>query len=49
MEILNYSEEHKTFRAKVRRFFEKEVTPYAEQWEADGIVPRAIWEKMGGA
>jgi len=47
MEILNYSEEHRIFRDSVRRFFEKEVTPYADEWEEAGIVPRSIWKKMG--
>ncbi|MBW1681733.1 MAG: acyl-CoA dehydrogenase family protein [Deltaproteobacteria bacterium] len=47
MDILNYTEEHRIFRQSLRKFLEKEVTPYAEQWEQDGIVPRSVWKKMG--
>lgn len=47
MEIINYSEEHRIFRAAVRKFFEKEVIPYVEEWEEAGIVPRTVWKKMG--
>jgi len=47
MEILNYTEEHKNFRERLRAFLEKEVTPYADQWECDGIVPKSVWQKMG--
>jgi acyl-CoA dehydrogenase len=35
------------FRHSVRRFFEKEVTPFVEEWEEAGIVPRSVWKKMG--
>jgi acyl-CoA dehydrogenase len=47
MEIIKYTEEHRIFRQAVRKFFEKEVSPFVEQWEEDGIVPRSIWKKMG--
>ena len=47
MEILKYTEEHKTFRQAVREFFEKEVIPYADEWEKDGITPKSVWKKMG--
>jgi len=47
MEILNYTEEHRIFRETVRRFLEKEITPYVDQWEEAGIVPRSAWKKMG--
>jgi len=47
MQIIEYSDEHKIFRQSVRKFFEKEVIPYVEQWEEDGIVPREAWRKMG--
>ncbi len=35
------------FRQSVRKFFEKEVTPYVEEWEEAGIVPKSVWKKMG--
>ena len=47
MDILKYDEEHEIFRVSLRRFFEKEVIPYVEKWEKDGIVPREAWRKMG--
>ncbi|HON38022.1 MAG: acyl-CoA dehydrogenase family protein [Pseudomonadota bacterium] len=42
-----YTDEHLLFRDQVRRFFEKEVTPYADIWEKEGMVPRSAWKKMG--
>lgn len=47
MEILNYTDEHKNFRERLRGFLEKEVTPFADQWERDKIVPKSVWKKMG--
>ena len=47
MEILNYTEEHRIFREQAKKFFEKEITPFGEEWEEAGIVPRSIWKKMG--
>ena len=35
-----YEDEHEDFRKTARAFFEREVVPHHEQWEADGIVPR---------
>ena len=49
MEILNYTDEHKSFRERLRGFLEKEVTPFADQWEQDKIVPKSVWKKMGQA
>ncbi|MCA1989164.1 MAG: acyl-CoA dehydrogenase family protein [Desulfarculus sp.] len=42
-----YTEDHRIFREAFRRFVAEEVTPHAEQWEAEGAVPRALWRKMG--
>jgi acyl-CoA dehydrogenase len=42
-----YMEEHMIFRESVRRFYEKEVTPYVEHWEKEGIVPKELWRKFG--
>jgi len=33
----------------LRAFLAKEVTPYVDQWEKDGIVPKIAWRKMGRA
>lgn len=48
MEILTYTDEQIAFRKRLREFCETEVTPFADQWEKDHIVPRSIWKKMGG-
>jgi acyl-CoA dehydrogenase len=42
-----YTQEHEDFRKTVRAFFDKEVVPFHEQWEHDGIVPRDLWLKAG--
>ena len=47
MEILNYTEDHLQFRNRLRKFLGKEVVPYIDQWEKAGIVPKAVWQKMG--
>lgn len=47
MEILKYTKEHNQFRERLRVFLEKEVTPFADQWEQDKIVPKSMWRKMG--
>lgn len=41
------TEEHRQLRDQVKRFVEKEVMPHGETWERDGMVPRAIFHKMG--
>ena len=40
MEILEYTEDHRNFRKRLRDFLEEEVTPYADEWEKAGIVPK---------
>ncbi len=42
-----YTDEHLMFRDAFRRFVEKEIVPHHEQWEHEGIVPRAVWQKAG--
>lgn len=42
-----FTAEHEDFRQTVRTFMDKEVTPFHDQWEKDGIVPREIWTKAG--
>lgn len=44
-----YEEDHAIFRDSVRKFVEKEVAPYHEQWEKDSIVPKSLWLKAGEA
>jgi alkylation response protein AidB-like acyl-CoA dehydrogenase len=44
-----FREEHEMFRDTVRKFVEREIAPYHQQWEKDGIVPRDLWLKAGEA
>ena len=44
-----FSEEHELFRDQVRRFLTEDVVPHHAAWEAQGIVPRAVWRKAGEA
>lgn len=44
-----FDSDHDIFRESVRRFIEKEISPYHEQWEKDGAVPRELWLKAGEA
>lgn len=47
MNTLPYSDHHNAFRMKLRDFLSTEVIPHVDQWEAEHIVPKAIWKKMG--
>src|SRR4030042_247580 len=47
MERTIFKEEHEIFRAAFRKFLEKEVIPYQEEWDRQGIFPREIWLKAG--
>jgi acyl-CoA dehydrogenase len=47
MKRLIFEPEHEQFRDSVRRFMQAEVAPHAEQWRADGIVPRDLYRKAG--
>lgn len=49
MERNLFNDEHLMFRDAFRRFVAQEVTPYHEQWEADGVVPRELWRKAGAS
>ncbi|GGT02853.1 acyl-CoA dehydrogenase FadE20 [Planobispora rosea] len=42
-----FDEEHDLFRETVREFLAREVVPYHDRWEKDGIVPREVWKKAG--
>lgn len=47
MDLLHYTEEHEQFREKLRGFCQREIIPNVPQWEKDGIVPKAVWQKLG--
>ncbi len=49
MGLLNYTEAHRTFRKALKSFIEKEIAPYAQQWERDRIIPKSTWKKFGQA
>jgi acyl-CoA dehydrogenase len=42
-----FDEEHEAFRDAVGTFLDKEVVPFHDQWEKDGIVDREVWSKAG--
>ncbi|WP_342512893.1 acyl-CoA dehydrogenase family protein [Sporosarcina sp. FSL K6-1522] len=42
-----FTEEHKMFRDAVRKFVEKEIIPFVEEWEEAGAVPRSVFERVG--
>lgn len=42
-------EELTLFRDMARRAFEQEISPHFENWEADHIVPRSLWNTLGAA
>ncbi|WP_432167040.1 acyl-CoA dehydrogenase family protein [Streptomyces sp. bgisy031] len=42
-----YNEDHEAFRAVIRDFIAKEVTPHFEQWEKDNLVDRELFRKLG--
>ncbi|MGH3200655.1 MAG: acyl-CoA dehydrogenase family protein, partial [Streptosporangiaceae bacterium] len=44
-----FTQDHDEFRDMVRAFIAKEIAPYHEQWERDGIVSRDVWRAAGRA
>ncbi|MDJ0011660.1 acyl-CoA dehydrogenase family protein [Rhodococcus erythropolis] len=42
-----FNEDHEAFRATVRDFIAKEVTPVHEKWEVDGHPPRDFYRRLG--
>ncbi|MBM9508237.1 acyl-CoA dehydrogenase family protein [Actinacidiphila acididurans] len=46
--MVNFTAEHKAFRELVRNFAEKEIGPFADEWEAKGIFPaHELFPKLG--
>ena len=37
------------FRDMARRAFDKEITPFYEEWEHNHMVPRQLWNTLGAA
>ncbi|HEY6275716.1 MAG TPA: acyl-CoA dehydrogenase family protein [Streptosporangiaceae bacterium] len=44
-----FTSEHDAFRDMVRTFIAREIIPYHEQWERDGMVSRELWLAAGKA
>ena len=42
-----FEPEHAILRDAMRRFCEREIAPFHDAWEAEGVVPRAIWRRAG--
>lgn len=44
-----FDESHDQFRQTVRKFLAREVEPYLDKWEAEGITSKAAWRAAGEA
>jgi acyl-CoA dehydrogenase len=44
-----FSGDHDMFRDSARRFIAKEITPFHNDWEKVGVVPRELWCQAGEA
>ena len=44
-----FNEDHEAFRDTVRKVFAEHMTPYLDQHEEEGIVPRSAWKALGEA
>ena len=43
-----FTKEHDQFRRAMREFVNKEINPYVDEWEANGIAPlKDLFKKMG--
>ena len=42
-----YTQDHEAFRATVRRFVDKEIAPFATQWDEAGEFPRSLYARAG--
>ena len=42
-----FEEDHELFRDTFKQFVEKEMVPYNEIWEENGIVDRELFQKAG--
>lgn len=41
-----FTEEHELFRESLRKFLEKEVHPYIDEWEKAQQVPKSLWKRF---
>ncbi|HYW57866.1 MAG TPA: acyl-CoA dehydrogenase family protein [Polaromonas sp.] len=42
-----FNSDHEAFRDAFRKFCDKEIAPFHAQWEEQGYVDRAVWNKAG--
>ncbi|WP_410874588.1 acyl-CoA dehydrogenase family protein [Nocardia sp. A7] len=42
-----FTDDHESFRTKIREFVEREVVPVYPEWERAGLVPRALYRRLG--
>ena len=42
-----FTADHESFRDSFRRFAEREIAPFHEQWEEQGFVDREVWRQAG--
>ncbi|WP_342669256.1 acyl-CoA dehydrogenase family protein [Endozoicomonas arenosclerae] len=49
MSLFYFNEEHQAVRETARRFTEKEITPFIDEWEESGGIPRELFLKAGEA
>ncbi len=39
------TEDHEAWRAQMRRFVDREIMPYADEWDEAGELPESLWAK----
>ena len=44
-----FGETQNIIRASVKKFVEKEILPFIDEWEEENTFPRALYEKAGSA
>ena len=47
MNSMYFTEEHESFRQSFKDFLQKEVSPFIDKWEKEGVIDRFIWKKFG--
>lgn len=43
------TEDHEIFRTQVRRFIDREIMPFAAEWDEDGALPDDLWPQAAEA
>ena len=45
--MLAYDADLELFRDNFKRFMNEHIAPQYDQWEREGIMPRAVWNQLG--